>query len=92
MAKYHSKLSDISTSTEYGTITTNVTKREIITDLTGTAVGSSKQTVEKFKALQTDKVQSIGAASASQQGDTNIVQSLEKLVLILKALEAIKTP
>lgn len=87
----HAKLEDRSktvsvTTAKDGSSTTNTTERTITTDLSGSAWFSSKQSVEKFKALQTDKTQSIGGNNLVQQGATNVVEALEKIDSILKTV------
>jgi hypothetical protein len=64
-------------------------ERIIRTEIKATAWFSSAQNVAKLKALQTDKTQSFGTDIIGQQGATNVVASLEKMVELVNAL---KTP
>lgn len=77
-ARMGAHLKDISTSTEVTKNgSTNTTTRAITTDLSGSAWFSSKQNIAQFKALQTDKTQSIGGQGVGQQGATNAIRALE---------------
>ena len=49
-------------------------ERKITSIIKATSWFSSTQSIEKLKALQTDKTQSFGAEQASQQGATNLVE------------------
>jgi hypothetical protein len=79
-ARLNANLHDISTEKS---VDGTLTKREITTHITGTALFSSAQTLEKFKALQTDKTQSIGGSNLSQHGATNVVEALDKIERII---------
>jgi len=61
-------------------------ERTITTKFTGTAWFSSNAQLSKFKALNTDKTQSVGADAINQQGATNTVAALENIVRILELL------
>jgi len=102
-ATQHANLKDISTVSSVThettdpngtitTVTTNSETRAITTDLGGTAFFSSQQSLEKFKALQTDKTQSVGAGAVNQQGATNVVQALKEVKEIMVEIEKIKSP
>lgn|GEM_PF-6130777 len=61
-------------------------QRDITTDITSTAVASSAQKAAKFKALQTDKTQSVNGDGLSQHGATNIVELIRGIAdLVEKA-------
>ena len=77
-AHMYGKQSDISNST-------NGTRREITTTLKGTAFFSSAQTLSRFRASQTDKSQSFNGEDFQQQGNTNTVEFLRALAVLLQA-------
>jgi hypothetical protein len=83
-ARFHANLQDISSSTNR---TGEVTSRKIITDLSGSAWFSARQEISKFKALQTDKSQSIGGTNAEQHGATNVVAGLEAATELIRELK-----
>ncbi len=92
-ATFKADLADISkTVTVEKNGSTNTTSREITTRIKGTAAFSSAQTIEKLKALQTDKTQSIGTASIGQHGATNVLESLQTVLAILQEINKIKSP
>lgn len=93
-ATQNAQLQDLSTNVavtqeKNGTITTNTTSRTITTKLKGTAWFSSSQILEKFKALQTDKTQSVGASSLSQQGATNTASVIKELTDFARAVKGL---
>jgi hypothetical protein len=83
-ARFHGKQTDISitTNTEDPKI---VTKREITTDLKGSAWFSSKQDLAKFSAIQTDKSQAFNGSGLNQRGATNTVATIEALTKLVEA-------
>lgn len=92
-ASFKADLADISkTVTVEKNGSTNTASREITTRIKGTAAFSSAQTIEKLKALQTDKTQSIGTAAIGQHGATNVLESLETFLKILQELNKLKSP
>ena len=60
--------------------------REITTTIKATAWLSSAQSISNLKATQTDKTQTLGASSTTQQGATNIVEVLNALAGVIGAL------
>lgn len=75
-----------------GAITTNTTTRTITTHLKGVAFFSSSQSLEKFKALQTDKTQSVGASAVNQHGATNTVGVINATKELLEEVNKLKGP
>lgn len=61
-------------------------KTQRTTDLSASAWFSSAQHLEKLRASQSDKTQSFGMGTATQQGDTNMVAALEAIARILEAI------
>ena len=61
-------------------------ERIVSTKITATAWFSSYQTLEKVKASQTDKSQSVGATGMNQHGATNTVDVLNALARITEAV------
>lgn len=93
----NANLQDLSTNVavtqeKNGAVTTNTTTRTITTRLKGVAWFSSKQSLEKFKALQTDKTQSVGASSITQQGATNTAGVLSATTKLLEEINKLKNP
>ena len=79
-ARYHITQRDSSTN-EDGT-----PGREITTSIKASAWLSSAQSISNLKATQTDKTQTLGASSTTQQGATNIVDVLNALANVIGAL------
>ena len=78
------QLHDISNETQPdGT----VVSRHITTDVKGSAWFSSSQMLAKIKALQTDKTQSFGADSVTQQGATNTAGTIRELTDLIKEIK-----
>lgn len=61
-------------------------ERIIRSEIKATAWFSSAQSIAKIKALQTDKTQSFGTDSITQQGATNTVEALKAIAHILELL------
>jgi hypothetical protein len=80
-ARFHGEQRDISITLDEDGKTTE--KREITTDLSGTAWFSSAQNLSKFKAIQTDKSQSFNGDGVTQHGATNAVEFLKQLNALL---------
>ena len=79
-ARFHGEQRDIS-------IAKDGTRREITTELSGTAWFSSAQTLTKFSANQTDRSQGFNGTGVQQQGATNtaaVVDAVTKLVIALR--------
>lgn len=61
-------------------------ERIIRSEIKATAWFSSAQNIAKIKALQTDKTQSFGTDSITQQGATNTVEALKAIARIMELL------
>lgn len=61
-------------------------EREITTKVTGYALFSSTQTLQKLSAKTTDKTQDFGLAGLGQQGATNSAATISALAELIKAM------
>jgi hypothetical protein len=65
------------------------TDRIVTTKVKAVAWFSSAQAITKLKVIQTDKSQSTGTDSLSQQGATNSVEALKAIAHILELLKPV---
>ena len=82
-ARFHGEQRDISITFDENDKTTQ--KREITTELSGTAWFSSAQNLSKFSASQTDKSQAFNGTGINQHGATNTVATIDALTKLLGA-------
>lgn len=70
---------------------TNTETREITTEVSAKSLAQSTQFLKDVKALQTDKTQSFGAGSVSQQTDA-LSQAVMLMKLMIEMQKEMKTP